>query len=387
MLVVVSFLPILAIVSLAPAVPKIVSHFANLPNAGTWVPLMVTAPGLMIALLSPLAGVLTDSFGRRLPLLVAIFFYGLFGVAPYFLESIASIFATRFGVGICEAVILTVSNTLIADYFSISGRRRWLTVQAVAGPILATATVIGASILTGWRWNGGFLIYAAAFPIFVAAVVLVFEPKVKEKTPMASPGAVKHFPWRLVANYFVVTLFASVLYYVFIVNGGTALTAVGVNSPERLGVLISLASVGVPVGALIFGWLALRWSSAALIGAVLGCLGAGLLAIGFSRSPTMLVSVAIIQQIGAGMAVPALIFWVSKLLEPEIRGRGMGFWACAFFLGQFISPAIVGLISSRAGGILVAFGVMGCISLAGAAVAVFLALRGRDSSKLVPRTG
>ena len=379
-LVIIAFLPILAIVSLAPSVPKIISHFAGLPDAATWVPLMVTAPGLMIALLSPLAGVLTDRVGRRAPLLVAIFFYGLFGTAPYFLDSLSAIFATRFGVGICEAVILTVSNTLIADYFALDSRRRWLTVQAVAGPILATATIIGSSILTGRRWNGGFLIYGAAFLIFAVALVLVFEPEVKREASAALPMAGRPFPWRTVLRYVSVTLFSSILYYVFIVNGGTALTAVGVDSPERLGVLISIASIGVPAGALLFGWLAKKWSSGALIGAFLGCLGVGLLAIGLSRNPTMLVSVAVIQQIGAGMAVPALIFWVSRLLEPEFRGRGMGFWACAFFLGQFISPAIVGLISSRAGGILAAFSAMGCVALLGGALAVVMTRRGQRLS-------
>lgn len=372
-LVIIAFLPILAIVSLAPSVPKIMDHFAGVPNAHTWVPLMVTAPGLMIALLAPLAGVVTDRLGRRLPLLAAIFFYGVFGIGPYFLDSLPAIFATRFAVGICEAVILTVSNTLIADYFALDSRRKWLTVQAVAGPILATATIIGSSILTGRQWNGGFLIYVAAFLIFVAATILVFEPAVKRDAVSTPLLAGASFPWRTVAAYFAVTLFSSVIYYVFIVNGGTALTAVGVDSPERLGVLISIASVGVPLGALLFGWLAKIWSSGALIGGFLACLGAGLLAIGLSHNPQTLVTVAIVQQIGAGMTVPALIFWVSQLLQPEVRGRGMGFWACAFFLGQFISPAIVGLLSSHAGGILAAFSVMGCVALAGAAAAFLIA--------------
>jgi MFS family permease len=284
-----------------------------------------------------------------------------------------AIFATRFGVGICEAVILTVSNTLIADYFSLDSRRKWLTLQAVAGPILATATIVGSGVLTGRQWNGGFLIYGSAFLIFAAATALVFEPQVKRvaaATPLLEGVS---FPWRTVSTYFAVTLFSSILYYVFIVNGGTALTAVGVDSPERLGVLISIASVGVPLGALFFGWLAKIWSSTALIGGFLAFLGAGLLAIGLSHDPQTLATVAIVQQIGAGMMIPSLIFWVSQLLKPEIRGRGMGFWACAFFLGQFISPAIVGLLSSHVGGILGAFSVAGGVALAGAVAAFSIA--------------
>ena len=48
-----AFFPIMAIVSLAPAVPKILQHFAGSPNASVLVPLMVTAPGIMVTLFSP----------------------------------------------------------------------------------------------------------------------------------------------------------------------------------------------------------------------------------------------------------------------------------------------------------------------------------------------
>jgi len=87
-IVAVGFLPILAIVSLAPAVQKILQHFSSIPNAMIYVPMMVGAPGLVIAALAPVAGVVTDKFGRRMPLLIATFFYGLFGVAPLLLESL-----------------------------------------------------------------------------------------------------------------------------------------------------------------------------------------------------------------------------------------------------------------------------------------------------------
>jgi hypothetical protein len=49
----------------------------------------------------------------------------------------------------------------------------------------------------------------------------------------------------------------------------------------------------------------------------------------------------------------------------------MGLWACAFFLGQFLSPAVVGLARTlTGGGILSAFVVMGGIAIFGSLVAV-----------------
>ena len=384
---VVGFLPVLAIVSLAPAVPKILAHFSNVPNATTLVPLMVTAPGLVIALLSPLAGLVTDRIGRRIPLLVATFFYGVLGIAPFFLDSLSTIFIMRFGVGLCEAVILTVANTLITDYFPPDRRRRWLTVQNVAGPIFATAVIICSSILTARRWNGGFLIYGIAFVIFAALCVCIFEPAVSsERGSGANTMQPSRFPWAIVLRYSGVTLFSSMLYYVFIVQGGLAFTAIGVASPERLGILISIASCGVPIGALLFGWLGKQWPINWLITVYLSCLGAGMIAISLAKSPTAMAGVAIVQQIGAGMAIPALIFWVSQVMAPQYRGRGMGIWASAFFLGQFLSPAAVGLVRLlTGGGILTVFATMGAISIAGAIVSACLTGQyGRQAKSLPP---
>jgi MFS family permease len=85
-LVTVAFLPIVAIVSMFPAVPAIIDHFAARdPAAIAKVPAMVSAPGLTIALLALFAGLLVDKFGRRKLLLVSTALYGFVGVAPFFL--------------------------------------------------------------------------------------------------------------------------------------------------------------------------------------------------------------------------------------------------------------------------------------------------------------
>ena len=55
-----AFLPILAIVSLAPAVPTLIQHFAGVPYVETLVPLMLTAPGLVIAIAGPCTGWLAE---------------------------------------------------------------------------------------------------------------------------------------------------------------------------------------------------------------------------------------------------------------------------------------------------------------------------------------
>lgn len=380
-LVISGFLPILAIVSLTPAVPTILDHFKDVANASLLVPVLVSAPGLAIAILAPFAGILVDRFGRR-PLLVwATFFYGIAGSLPFFLDSLHAVIASRLLLGVTEAAILTIVNTLIADYYDAKGRRRVLMLQGLAGPAMASGVIALSGLLTTLSWNGMFLIYLIALPIFVGMHFMIFEPgKTASGAPVAQKadeGSAPPFPTRAVALYGVVTLFASTLYYVFIIQGGLAFREVGVDSPARVGSLIALASLGVPVGALIFGWIGKRLMSLQIF-CFFAFLGVGLAGIGLAPDYESMMVVLVIQQMGAGMTIPILIAWAQSKLPFAHRGRGMGIWASCFFLGQFTSPFFVAGAKAVTGGtVQAAFLTMGIAALAGAGIALLTMARGK----------
>ncbi|WP_395406393.1 MFS transporter [Pseudoduganella sp. UC29_106] len=73
------FLPVMAIIALAPTLPTLLAHFHDVPNARLMVPLLITAPSACIALFAPGAGVIADRFGRRRLLLCAMALYGAGG--------------------------------------------------------------------------------------------------------------------------------------------------------------------------------------------------------------------------------------------------------------------------------------------------------------------
>ncbi|KPF87361.1 MFS transporter [alpha proteobacterium AAP38] len=380
-LVISGFLPILAIVSLTPAVPTILDHFKDVANASLLVPVLVSAPGLAIAILAPFAGMLVDRFGRRRLLVWSTFFYGIAGSLPYFLDSLHAVIASRLLLGVTEAAILTIVNTLIADYYDAKGRRRVLMIQGLAGPAMASGVIALSGLLTTLSWNGMFLIYLIALPIFMGMHFMIFEPgKTVSGAPAAKPadeGPALPFPTRAVALYGVVTLFASTLYYVFIIQGGLAFREVGVDNPARVGSLIALASLGVPVGALIFGWIGKRTLSLQIF-CFFAFLGVGLAGIGLAPDYKSMMVVLVIQQMGAGMTIPILIAWAQSKLPFAHRGRGMGIWASCFFLGQFTSPFFVAGAKSVTGGtVQAAFLTMGIAALIGAAIALLVLAKGK----------
>lgn len=367
------FLPILSILSLAPAVPTLIAHFRDVPNAGLIVPLLVTTPGLMVALLSPLAGLVADRHGRRLPILLATFFYAFAGVAPVVFGDLWAVLLSRVLVGVSETFVLVIVNALFADYYDESGRRTWITVQGILGPFLGAASIAGAGALAGVNWSYVFLIYLLALPIFLAMLIFFFEPERAGHHPSLPVEANEEAPnrtfsWGAAAAYCSVTIFSSIIYYVFTVNGGLAFEAIGVSSAGRIGAIMGMAGLAVLPGALVFNLLSRRWSGERVIATFLLFLGLGTGGMGLSSGVGMMTVFAFVQQFGAGMTVAGLIFWVSRLLPPQHRGRGFGLWTSAFFAAQFISPAIVGIIGGAGGGVLVAFTVMGLLSVVMSAV-------------------
>ena len=382
------FLPILAIVSLTVAVPSIMGHFDDIENVGLLAPVLVSAPGLTIAIFAPIMGLFVDRLGRRPLLIFGALLYGFAGIAPFFLDNIYHIIISRLILGVAEAAILTIMNTLIADYWDETGRRRWLMFQGIAGPALAAAVIAASGFLTEFRWNGTFLVYSVAFLLFIAIYLFLFEPSRQQAVHNKTEAQDDKPRYHLMAVVFIVTLLLSSLYYVWIIQGGRAFGEVGVSDPSNLGMLFSIVSFCVPAGAVIFGFLSSRLVAPLQLLISFSMLGAGLFMIGLFDNPYLMVAGLMVQQTAAGMSVPTLILWAQSLFPYKVRGRAMGVWSSAFFLGQFGSPFLVneavGILGSVKGAF-VAAGVAGCIIAA--AIAVIHLLIKAEDRRLIAKAG
>ena len=375
-IVVAGFLPIFAIVSMFPAMPSIMRHFGDNPQARDLVPLMVSAPGLTIAILAPFMGIVIDRFGRIKLLTWATLLYGFAGTAPFFLEDLYAVFASRLLLGVAEAVILTAVNTLIGDYWEDTGRRDWLLLQGLAGPALAAGVILIAGPATEVRWNGVFLVYAVAFPVFFAVRAFLFEPGAQTAPAVTAVADDRDtpFPTADVVLVGAVTLLASALYYVFIISGGLAFNEVGVTEPSRISELTALPAMFILVGAVIFRLIS-HWSNAMQLGMFFLVIGIGLAGIGLAENWQTLVLFLVLQQTGAGMAVTTLIAWAQTKFPYQHRGRGMGVWTACFFFGQFSSPWLVARVESQLGSTQDAFTVAGMLALAAAVIGLFQGVR------------
>ncbi|WP_414155226.1 MFS transporter [Pseudomonas sp. BNK-43-a] len=365
-------LPIMGLLSLIPIIPLLAQQFSTHPSAHFLVPLLITAPSACIALLSPLAGILADRFGRRRLLLIAVFFYGVFGFAPYFMDDLVSVVACRFVLGVTEAVIMTVANTLFGDFYEPGPRRKWLAVQSGVGSVSGAVLMFSGGLLGEMGWQGPFLLYLLAFPIFLGLLFWTWEPGRKQQE--ASEPSGEPFPLGRMALVVGVTLLAATLYYVEVLQISQILHGIGLHDSSKLGLASGLANMGVPLGALVFAWLSKR-DIRLQLATVFLLFSAGLIGLGLAVEVNFAVFSAFIAQVGCGLLIPALINWCLSGLSFEHRGRGVGLWTAAFFIGQFVSPFLVTLVGTPACGLAPAVLIMGYVALVALVVTGLLAIR------------
>ncbi|WP_077035473.1 MFS transporter [Pelomonas sp. KK5] len=379
----ISLLPMMAIVALMPIVPLLVQHFHDVPNIQTMAPLVLSAPGLCVALLSPFAGWLADRFGRRQLAIGFAAVYGIGGMIPVFVQDFNVLLGSRLLLGVGESVILTMGNTLLGDYFPKEQRAKWLMWQGIVGSACGSGLLALSGYLAGFGWNFAFLVYGLALVIAAAAYFFLFEPeRVPAKNFTASGTFIPpRFPRALMVRLAGTTLVLASLYFVYTLQFSLALDALGLKEAHRIGNYSAVASFAVPLGAILFKVLSTRRSVLQFTVLFL-LLGTGMAGIGLSRDVNAVVAFAFVQQLGAGMCIPILIGWGLRELPDEFRGRGMGMWVSAFFLGQFVSPLLVTLLRGWTGGLLQTFVACGATCIA---IAVGNLLLGRRRTPAIAR--
>ena len=382
-LVISGFLPVMAIIALAPTLPTLLGHFRDVPNAALMVPLLITAPSACIALFAPGAGVIADRFGRRPLLLWSMAFYGAGGLVPFFIDNFWAVVAGRFVIGFGEAGVLTVVNTLLADYFEEKARHRWLMIQGVVGSVLGTVTIASSGFLAAQGWQYPFLVYGVAIPILLASLAFLFEPEPRRKQAGATQAATTPFPYAVALMVCGVTVLLSTIYYVQVINFSVLLKDLGVGDPKSIGLSMALPSIGVPLGAILFK-MTTRFGAGTQIFLVFLGYAIGLAGIGLAPDYKVALAFAFVQQLANGLIVPALIAWAQSKFSFEHRGRGMGWWASSFFVAQFLSPAVVNVMRGAVGNLQGAFLAFGLIAAACAAGACLLHYRAARAARPQP---
>lgn len=370
-----SVMPAMAIISLVPVLPLLMKEFAGVSGSAFLVPMALTLPALCVALFSPLAGWVSDRVGRKWLLVLSLIIYAAIGVLPFFMTDLMHIIAARIGLGIAEAVIMTVATALIGDYFQGAAREKWIGIQVATVSVSAIVLIaVGGLLGEAVGSRGPFLLYLIAIPIAILVAVILFEPIAKEQ----KTDTKIMLPWAKIIPLLLITLCVGVFFYTVIVKLGPILGLQGVSSPGLIGAVGAAVNVGVAVGAFLFQKFK-QSSGPTLLSAGMALFAVGYIGLGLAGSVITTTVFAIISSLAAGMLLPTTLTWIMGILSANVRGRGTGLWTGMFFLGQFSAPIIVSAMQGPAKGLANVLLVYGVTAIA---IAVIAALRSRSAPSL-----
>jgi MFS family permease len=292
---------------------------------------------------------------------VALVAYSILGLIPMLLDDLFYILASRFVVGVAEAAILTSVNALLGDYFVGDERSKWLGIQATIGPIAASGLILAGGALGSVNWHAPFSLYALGLLVLILVLVGTWEPK-RPASQLTQTQSAASFPWTHALVIGAVTIAVAVIYFVQAVQLGRIFGDLGVKSPQKIGVMVTLASVGIVLGGLLYRRLSKR-SVAQLFAIIFLAFSVGYLGVALCGDYRIGLPFAVIAQVANGLTLPTLISWALSKYDYANRGRGMGFWGSCFFIGTFLSPPVVSGLGVWTGSFLKSVAALGLVCL------------------------
>ncbi|MFE7644237.1 MFS transporter [Streptomyces phaeoluteigriseus] len=179
-------------------------------------------------------------------------------------------------------------------------------------------------------------------------------------------GRAPALPVRRMAGLCLLTVFGAVVFYTVPVEMSYLLDDLDVGSTGAIGAVTALASAATVLGSVVFT--RLTGDPRRRLPVLLLLCGAGFLVMGAADDLPLLIAGAVLNCVGTGLLLPSLLTLAMSRLDYADRGRGIGLWTAAFFLGEFVCPLVLLGGKDVLGSLASAVGLLGLATLVVSAV-------------------
>lgn len=327
----------------APLLPDIVQQLQIDPAlAGS----LVSMHCLTIALFSPPLGILADRLGRLRVLVPSLILYALFGVAGAFMQSFWPLLVTRGLLGAASGGIAAASLGLLGNMYE--GEKR----SQALGIATSTLTITGIidPLLGGWvgstHWQYAFYLYGLGLPLAVlCALTLKEKPSAPTKLEAINSSdklsKVLGHPQSL--KLLLALGLTSVAMYAVVIYAPLYLKETIGAGPILNGAVLAARAIGAGfVSAFGASWLAKRLGAAQATALGFGIMAVTLAVIPLQHQLSWIVLSAILFGVGFGIVLPSLYSALANVAPSNLRSSVLAAGTGVGFLGQFLSPVLLG---------------------------------------------
>lgn len=301
----------------------------------------------MVALFSPILGLLASRVGWVRVLVGSLVLFALFGIAGAWTTSFWPMLTTRLLLGAATGGIAAASLGILAQLYQREEDRSHAI--ALASSTISLANIVyplTAGIVGSQVWQYAFLLYGISLPIaFAAAVKLPERSPTGDASPLGTleTNKITSIFRNTVVLRFVVTLFlTSATAYATVTNLSIYLQKEPIAaSTAVIGIILASQAIGsAAISALGLKYLTRRFGAVLSIGLGFGLMAFALVAIPNLTQASLLLPVACLFGVGLGIVMPSHYAALATLTTPDLQSIVLAVGTGMTFLGQFLSPGL-----------------------------------------------
>jgi MFS family permease len=337
-LLLVSSLTIMSMITISASLPDMTNAFSDIPNGKKLVKLVLSFPGLFIALSAILAGVIIDKYGRLKLLGLSLILYAVGGSSGYWLDNIYLILVGRALLGISVGISMTIVTTLIADYYQGQSRQKFAGLQIAVMSLGGIVFITLGGILADISWRVPFLLYL--FSLVVLPFVYLFLKEPSNLPEIKSDNKLVKSP-TIIWFVFINVMLMWILFFIIPVQIPFHLKSIGIEKNTLIGIAIASSTFFSAIGAISYSKIKNMFGFKQIFGIGYFLMALAFVCVSYGNSYTMVMVAMLLAGLGMGLMIPNANIWVMQLAPPEIRGREIGRLTTFWFMGQFLSPIIL----------------------------------------------
>jgi MFS transporter, ACDE family, multidrug resistance protein len=345
-------LTVMAGAAIAPILPELVVHLHLRPD---WAGSLVSAHYLPLALFSPLLGIWADRNGPLRVLIPCLVGYALVGASGAFLPNYWTLLASRGLLGVASGGIAASSLGLLSRRYEGDARNQAIAYVATAITLANIVYPLMAVGLGHFGWQFAFALYGVG-AVLAGIAPLLFKPEKSvihaAKTTAAAEGI---RPLELLSSPVSLRIFISLTLVSAVVYGTIIYLPFYLKTTLRSdlfwnGLILAVQAVGAALSSgLLLEPLRQRLGSLRVTALSLGSMALFLVLFpNLTHLPALILASSLFG-FSFGFVTPSLYNILATLapshLQSSILATGIG----AGFLGQFVSPLILGALLSQVG--------------------------------------
>ena len=345
----VTLLSVIGVPSIIPVFPEMSEALEVSRNKIGLFITVFTLPGAFLALF---LGMVTDRYGRKPVLMMALILFGLSGTSCFFFRDFEIILILRAFQGLGAACLGIINITLIGDIFT--GEEKARVMGYISGSIsvgTALFPVVGG-VLAVFGWYYPFLLPSLALVVAVLVYFYLNNPEPSEKPKFNN--YLKNVA-KSVLNKGTITLFL-LCFVSFVLLFGVLMTYMPILLKDyfdftstEIGVVFFFIALSAGAVASRLGFLMRHFSTKTLVLMGIGAFLTGMALIPFAENLWLLILLLMITGMGQGINIPIVFHTLTSIAPLEHRGAFMSVNSMTIRAGQTVGPLVAGILFGLGG--------------------------------------